>query len=443
MKNFLNSYFKCDEMQTNLRTELIAGLSTFLSLAYILVLNPAILSKSGLDTSAVFFATVIASGFTTILMGLWARLPFAVAPGLEMNGFFAFVVCGTLGMTWQQGLGAVFWSGILCIILTFLPVRQKIINAIPDGLKINIAVSVGVFVATIGLFLAKIVSFKNGFPDFSNWDVSLLYSHEAIALYVGLIVASVLDMKRFKFLGGLLVAIIVATLVCRAFGITAKLPPQFSNAMFSAAFKFDPLSIITEKRFLSVLLIFFLIDFYGGIGKFIGLTSATNLQSNGKIKNIEKALYVDGIGTVAGSALGTSSLITFVESAVGIAAGGRTGITAIVCGVLMLASLALTPLIGLVPVEATAGILIYVGWLLLPIRHLKAGDQSFGKFDMAVALVMGEISLVTFGLDKAMLFGFVAYTLRQFLTTGEKVNYYLLATTMLLILSTVMQYTWK
>ena len=168
MKNFLNSYFKCDEMQTNLRTELIAGLSTFLSLAYILVLNPAILSKSGLDTSAVFFATVIASGFTTILMGLWARLPFAVAPGLEMNGFFAFVVCGTLGMTWQQGLGAVFWSGILCIILTFLPVRQKIINAIPDGLKINIAVSVGVFVATIGLFLAKIVSFKNGFLIFQT-----------------------------------------------------------------------------------------------------------------------------------------------------------------------------------------------------------------------------------------------------------------------------------
>src|ERR1700679_429943 len=157
MGAFLNRYFKLDELQTNLRTEIIAGLSTYLSLAYILVLNPVILGHAGMDPSAILFATAIASGLTTLAMGFWAKLPFAVAPGIEMSGFFAFSVCGTLGMTWQQGLGTVFWSGILCIILTLLPVRQKIIDSIPPGLKINIGVSVGMFVATIGLFVAKIL----------------------------------------------------------------------------------------------------------------------------------------------------------------------------------------------------------------------------------------------------------------------------------------------
>ena len=199
MAAFLNRYFKMDELETNLRTEIIAGISTYLSLAYILILNPAILSHAGMDTSAILFATAMVSGLSTLAMGFWARLPFAVAPGLEMSGFFAFTVCGTLGMTWQQGLGTVFWSGILCIILTLLPVRQKIIDAIPAGLKINIGVSVGVFVATIGLFVAKILAFKDGLPDFSNWNVDRLTSHEAIVLYVGFVAAVVLGLKRFRF----------------------------------------------------------------------------------------------------------------------------------------------------------------------------------------------------------------------------------------------------
>jgi AGZA family xanthine/uracil permease-like MFS transporter len=189
--------------------------------------------------------------------------------------------------------------------------------------------------------------------------------------------------------------------------------------------------------------VFFIIAFFGGIGKFIGLTAATNLQSNGQVQNIEKALYVDGAGTVLGAITGTSSLIAFVESAVGIAAGGRTGITAIVCGLLLLVSLVFTPLVALVPSEAAAGIALYVGWLLLPIRHFKDDTTHFGRFDAIVAIVMGAISLLTFGLDKAMLAGFLAYTLRQIFTRDEKVNYYLVATTALLLVSTVMQYKWK
>jgi AGZA family xanthine/uracil permease-like MFS transporter len=432
MTAFLNRYFKLDELQTNLKTEIIAGLSTYLSLAYILVLNPAILGHAGMDSSSILFATALASGLTTVAMGLWAKLPFAVAPGIEMSGFFAFSVCGTLGMTWQQGLGTVFWSGILCVILTLLPVRQKIIDAIPAGLKIN-----------IGLFVAKILAFKDGLPDFSNWGFERLTSSEAIVLYVGFAVAVILGLKRFRFLGSILVAIILAAIVCHLLGITVKAPPQLSSAMFGAVFQLDQISVITDRRALSVVLIFFIIDFFGGIGKFIGLTAATNLQSNGQVRNIEKGLYVDGAGTVLGSLTGTSSLIAFVESAVGIAAGGRTGITAIVCGVLLLVSLVFTPLVALVPAEAAAGIALYVGWLLLPIRHFRDGTITFGKFDVVVAVMMGGISLLTFGLDKAMLAGFLAYSLRQLVTPTEKKNPYLLATTALLLLSVIAQYSWK
>ena len=443
MAAFLDHYFKLDELQTNVRTEIIAGLSTYLSLAYILVLNPAILGHAGMDTSAILFATAIASGAATLAMGLWAKLPFAVAPGLEMSGFFAFSVCGTLGLTWQQALGTVFWSGILCIILTLLPVRQKIIDSIPAGLKINIGVSVGVFVATIGLFVAKILVFKNGLPDFSNWGLERLTSHEAIVLYIGFSAAVVLGLKRFRFLGSILVAIIVAAIACRLLGITVKTPPQLSSAMFSSVFRLDTISVIADRRGLLAMLIFFIIDFFGGIGKFIGLTAATNLQSNGQVRNIEKGLYVDGAGTVLGAVTGTSSLIAFVESAVGIAAGGRTGITAIVCGLLLLISLVFTPLVALVPAEAAAGITLYVGWLLLPIHHFRDDKTTFGRFDVVVAVMMGAISLLTFGLDKAMLAGFLAYTIRQFILRKEKFNYYLLATTALLAVSTLMQYAWK
>jgi AGZA family xanthine/uracil permease-like MFS transporter len=300
-----------------------------------------------------------------------------------------------------------------------------------------------VFVATIGLFVAKILAFKDSLPDFSNWGIERLTSHEAIVLYIGFVAAVVLGLKRFKFLGSILVAIILAAIVCHLLGIEVKAPPHLSSAMFASLLQLDPISVLTDRRALSVVLIFFIIDFFGGIGKFIGLTAATNLQSNGQVRNIEKGLYVDGVGTVLGSLTGTSSLIAFVESAVGIAAGGRTGITAIVCGLLLLISLVFTPLVALVPAEAAAGIALYVGWLLLPIRHFKDKTIHFARFDVVVAVMMGAISLLTFGLDKAMLAGFLAYTLRQFMSPKERINYYLLVTTTLLAISTIMQYAWK
>jgi adenine/guanine/hypoxanthine permease len=199
-----------------------------------------------MDVSAVLFATVVASGLSTLLMGLWARVPFALAPGLEMNGFFAFVVVGTLGLSWQQALGAVFWSGILCIILTAIPARQKIIDAIPDNLKKNIAVSVGVFVVATGMRLAGIIEFENGLPS----GIGSFFSAKAGALYIGLAVAVILGWKRLKFVGGMLVAIIVAAVFCKLQGITVASPAKFSGDMLAAVFQLDWLSIFMDPRIL-------------------------------------------------------------------------------------------------------------------------------------------------------------------------------------------------
>jgi AGZA family xanthine/uracil permease-like MFS transporter len=436
----LDRYFRISELETNLRTEVIAGFSTFLGLAEVFVVNPAILSQAGINKSAVLFATVISAGVCTLFMGFWANLPFVVGPGLEMNGFFAFSVVGTLGLTWQQGLGTVFWSGVLCILLTWLPVRQKIIDSIPAGLKMSIAVTIGVFVVLLGLRLSKTIGFNDGLPDFAAWNFGLLLSSGAIVMYVGLISSIVLGLKRLKITGGMLVAIIASAIACKMLGIVAKAPETLSAEMFSALMQLNIFAPLTDPRCLSVVLIFFILDFYGGIGKFIGLTASTNLQSGGKVHNIEKALYVDGIGTVLGAFLGTSSLTTYVESAVGIATGGRTGITAIVCGVLMLCTLSLTPLLGLIPVEATAGILVYVGWLLFPKEKLPPG-----VFDKCVAAMMAPVAVLTYSLDKPLLVGFWAYALRPLFARPrtERVNVYLLVAALLLTGTTAVQFLWR
>lgn len=432
-----SGYFEVERLGTNIGTEILAGVATYLSLAYIFVVNPAILSQAGMDVSAVLFATVIASGVSTLVMGLWARLPFALAPGLEMNGFFAFVVVGTMGLTWQQALGTVFWSGVLCILFTWLPVRQRIIDSIPDKLKVSIAFSVGIFVMTIGLFLAKIVTFDKGVIQWSALSPESLTTDKAVILYFGLVVAAILGLKKLNFPGGMLVAIIASTILCKYYGITVEHPAELSNEMFSALFQLD-LTSVFDPRFLAVLIIFFIIDFYGSIGKFIGLTAATNLQSKGQVKNIDKALYVDGAGTVLGSMVGTSSVITYVESAVGIASGGRTGIVAIVCGILMLASIVFTPLVGLVPVEATAGILAYVGWLLLPREQIRASHIVFDRFDWAIAIAMGLLTFLTFSLDKPLLLGFWAYQFRS-MWLGQRTNWYLLTAALALTFAVIAQ----
>jgi AGZA family xanthine/uracil permease-like MFS transporter len=436
IKQRIDNYFEVSKYGSTINKELLAGLSTYLSLAYIFIVNPAIMGQTGMSVSAILFATIVASAASTIFMGIYARLPFALAPGLEMNGFFAFVVVGTMGLTWQQALGAVFWSGVLCLIFTIVPFRKAIINSIPNGLKKAMAVSVGVFVTTIGLSLSGLVEFTNGHIS----EVNFSLTPKVIALFIGLAISLFLGMKRLRFPGGMLVAIIVATVYCSVNGIITKAPATSDwKEMVSACFQLD---LIPTLKLLPVYLIFFLIDFYGSIGKFIGLTSTTNLkQKDGSLPRIEKAMGVDAGGTMLGAVVGTSSIITYVESAVGIKMGGRTGIVAIVCGILMLASLLFTPLIGLVPVEATAGILIYVGYLLMRDTD-SPDDKNLDKFFLIITIIMGLISLLTFSLDKAMMFGFIAYTIRQ-VFFEKQVNWYLISSAILITISVILPMTYN
>lgn len=420
----LDEFFQITHRGSSFRTEIVAGTSVFLSLAYIFIVNPAILSQAGLNVSAVMFATVIASGLSTILMAIWARLPFVLAPGLEMNSFFAFVMVGTLGLTWQQGLAAVFISGALCLLFTYIPVRQKIIDGIPHGLKISIATCVGIFVLTIGLFLSGLVTFDKGLPTgFGNF-----WSVKAQTLYVGLFLTILLT-RILKVSYGFLVAIIAAAIFARYFGLAPGHIAELSPAMFEASFKLDFSFLWAGLSAASVLFILFLIDFYGSIGKFIGLVATTNLvDKKGNVISMQKAMGVDAVGTMGGALLGTSNIITYVESAVGIAAGGRTGLTAFVAGILMLASIVLAPLVSLVPVEATAGILCYVGYLLLPQKQ----DYHNVRFDIAVASVMAIVTFMTFGLDKAMMVGFMVYAAEPLWNKNKKYNPYTIASALLL-----------
>lgn len=445
MLNYLRNRYAFDTLGTNWTTEFVAGVSLFMSISYIFIVNPAILSQAGIPSGAVFFATVSISAFATLVMGWFAKLPFALAPGLESNGFFTFVVVATLGFSWQEGLSLVFWSGVLSITFTAIPVRQRIIDAIPEGLKAAIATTVGVFVMIIGLVVTDLITFSDGLPS----GIGSFGSEKVILLYVGFAISFALSWKTLNFPAGMMVAIVVCTILARLLGIPADTPPANYSEFLDAFAQLNWFSVFDDPRAWVVLVVFFMIDFYGSIGKFIGLTRNTTLQdpnAEGSVRNMKEALYVDGGASAAGAVMGTSTVITYVESAVAIGQGGRTGIVALVCGILMLASLAFAPLVAFVPVAAASGVLVYVGWLLFPkyelvdvIQGRNDKNGSLDYSDFVVILFMALIASLTFSLDKSMLVGFVAYTIKQ-LVEEHKINPYLLASSIFLGMAMWFQY---
>jgi AGZA family xanthine/uracil permease-like MFS transporter len=432
MKHALDNYFEISKLGSSIRIELLAGLSTFLSLSYIFIVNPAILAEAGMDKSFALFATIIASALATLIMGIWARLPFVLSPGLEMNAYVAFVVVQGLGLSWQQGLGMVFWSGVLFMVLTIFKIREHIIRAIPAPMKSTLSLSVGVFLMLIAASLSGILRFEGinvrGLGDFT--------SPKAIALYISLALVLVLDRLRVR--AAVLLSIIATAAYCNWAGIidTTK-PAELSSAMFSGIGALD-IRVILEPVALSGILILFLVDFYGSIAKFIGLTLRTSITKNndGEVPRTREALSIDGSATILGSLLGTSSITTFVESGVGIAAGGRTGLTAVTCGVLMLLCFGIVPFLAFIPVVATTGALVYVGWKLVPDR------ATFIEYDWAeklAAMIMPVLVVLTFSLEKAMLAGFLIYILRDIFTQGQKPNPYLAASTLALAIGIGLQ----
>jgi len=427
----LENYFGFKKMGSSWKIEILAGISTFLSLSYIFVVNPSILAEAGISKSVVFFATVIISSLATIIMGLWANKPFSLAPGLEMNAYIAFIVVGTLGFVWQDALGAVFWSGVVMLIVNFLRIREYIIKAIPDKLKSGLAASVGVFLMLIALKVSGILAYEG----IQVQGIGLLTSPEAYVFYIGLIVA--LALRYFKVKGTILISIVVASVAAHLFGIGAVVEPvAVSKEMLSGIFAFN-LGIIFNPQILSIILVLFIIDFYGSVAKFIGLTRNTTIvDEKGDMPKMKEALNIDGGATVVGAALGTTNVTTYVESAVGIGEGGRTGLTSVVSGILMLLFLLLTPLVNLVPVVATTGALLFVGLTLFP---TKKDLKTYHWTDIVAVTAMVLATVWTFGLDKAMLVGFGLFIILQVIQgQWKKVNPYLLASTILLLLSVLL-----
>lgn len=427
-----NIKFDIKERKSSFLKEILAGISSFLSLSYIFIVNPSILGEAGMNPDTVLFATIVASGFATIIMGLYARLPFVLAPGLEMNAYVAFVAVAGFGLSWQEGLGAVFWSGILFIIVTWFGIREQLINSIPIKLKHALAFTVGAFVLTIGLYLSGVIEYDK---SFNLQNLGDLTNAKAITLYIGL--ATIIILSYLKIPGFILLGIILASLYANYNGL---ITPFKDNSSIDTSFlALDIFS--TSTSMITVIVILFLVDFFGSLAKFIGMTTGTEITEKDKSGNeivprTRQALEIDGSATIFGSLLGTTSITTYVESSIGIAEGGRTGLVAIVAGILMLCVIPLMPYIHYIPVVATSGALIYVGYMLIPNKNILS---SYNKYDYIVFGIMGLLTIFTFSLDYAMMIGFLYYGFMSY-KENDKINWMLLISVILLFIGRVLQW---
>lgn len=357
--SFLDRFFKIKESGSSVRTEVLAGLTTFLAMSYILVVNPSILKDAGMDFGAVFVATCISSAFACMMMGLIANYPIALAPGMGLNAYFTFAVVKGMGISWQVALGAVFVSGIIFIILSLFKVREAIVNSLPNSLKFSIGGGIGLFLALVALKSAGVVV-SNPATLVSLGDI---HSPQVLMTIVGF--CFIVTLEHFRVRGGIIIGILTITAVASLMGINQfqgvfapvpSLAPTFLQLDFHDLF---------TMSLVSVIFVFFFVDLFDSTGVLIGVAGRAGLLVDGKLPRVKKALLADSTAIVVGAGLGTSSTTAYVESAAGAAAGGRTGLTAVVVGILMLASLWFSKLAASVPPYATAPALMYVGVLMM------------------------------------------------------------------------------
>ena len=418
----LEKLFGFDRNVTCVRTEVLAGITTFLTMAYILAVNPNILSATGMDKGALFTTTVVASAFATLLMAFYAKLPFGLAPGMGLNAFFAYTVCLTMGYSWQFALTAVLIEGLIFILLTVTNLREKIVDAIPVTLKNAIGAGIGLFISFIGLQNAGIIV-NNDATLISMGDIT---SGPALLGMIGLVITSFLLIKGVR--GALLFGIIITTLIGIPMGIT-----NFGG-IFSAPPSIEPIfwqfewhNIFTKDMVIVVFTLLFM-DMFDTIGTIVGVATKTGMiDKNGKIPRLKQAFMVDAIGTTVGSMLGTSTITTFVESASGVGEGGRTGLTSFVTAVCFLLSLFLAPFFLSVPGAATAPVLILVG-LMMMTTVLKV---DFSDYSEAIPAFMCIIIMpMAYSISEGIVFGVISYVLINLLTGKYKklsIGMYILA----------------
>lgn len=397
------SYFNLNERNTTIQTEFIGGLTTFLTMAYIIFVNPAILSETGMDNGALITVTCLVSFIGTVLVGLWANMPFAMAPGMGLNAFFTYTIVLNEGIPWQSALGIVFLSGFLFLILALFGAREKIAQAIPAPIKIATGAGIGLFIAFIGL--------KNlGLIEGSEATFVTLAAMKPTVAFglIGLIIVIVLELRKVK--GAILVGVLITTLLGLFYG-DVKLPETIISAPPSIApiaFQMDITSAL-QWSLVGTILSFMFVDLFDSIGTIVACSYEANMvDEKGQIPAMGKVLQADALATSVGALLGTSTTTTYIESGSGIAAGARTGLSAIFTGAFFLLALFFTPIIGIVPAYATAPALIMVGiFMFKNIRRIQFDDLG----EVATAFITMLLMPLTYSISTGLLFGFLAYIL--------------------------------
>lgn len=410
----MEKFFQLKENNTTVKTEVIAGITTFLTMAYILAVNPGILSATGMPADSVFTATALASLIATLVMALVAKLPFALAPGMGLNAFFAFAVVLGMGYSWQFALTAVFLEGIIFIILTFLNVREAIINLIPMNIKRAISVGIGLFIAFIGMQNAGIIVNN----DATLVGLGSLGNPAALLAVIGLVITGV--MLAFKIKGALLWGILISTILGIPMGVTNlegfrlfSMPPSLAPILF----QFEWTSVFTLDM-LIVLFTFLFVDMFDTVGTLIGVsTKAGILEADGTIPRAKQALFADAVGTTVGACLGTSTVTTYVESAAGVEEGGRTGLTALVTAIMFGLALFVSGLFLLVPGAATAPALILVGvFMMSPVKEINFSDVT----ESVPAFLTMVMMPLAYSIAEGIVWGLTSFVLLKVLSGKAK-----------------------
>lgn len=420
----LEKYFNLKEKGTNIQTEVLAGITTFMTMAYILAVNPDIMSAAGMDKGAVFTATALAAIIGTLVMGMLAKLPFALAPGMGLNAFFAFTVVKVMGYSWQFALTAVFLEGIIFLMLTAFNIRELIINAIPVNIKYAVSAGIGLFIAFIGLNNAGII------VDNPATLVSLTHdigNASVLTCLIGIAISGILYALNIK--GAILIGVLISTIIGIPLGVTqmpstiVSTPPSLEPILW----KFEWTKIFT-KEMLVILFTLLFVDMFDTVGTLVGVSSKANmLTKEGKVPNVKQALFADAIATTFGAMIGASTVTTYVESAAGVAEGGRTGLTAVSTATMFFLALFLSPIFMMIPAAATAPALFIVGlFMLSPIKKIDLEDYTEAIPAFFTIIMMP----LCYSIADGIMFGMLSYVVLKTFTGKYKqvsVTMYLLA----------------
>ncbi len=435
--SLLERLFKLHAKGTTVKTEILAGLTTYVAMAYIIFVNPNILSDAGIPKEAAIAATIWSAVIGSTVMGLWANFPIALAPGMGLNAFFAYYVCGVLGLHWTVALGAVFFSGLVFLVLTLTRIRQALIDAVPMNLKYAIVVGIGMFIAFIGLQNAGIV-IKN---DATLGGLGHVTQPGPLLSCCGLLITAGLMARNVQ--GSLIIGILTTTVLCMIFGVSAVptgIDSIISLSLPSLAPTFMQLDILgaLEYGIVSIIFTFTIIELFDDMGSLIALSRKANLMDErGHIENLDKAMVTNSLITILSGFLGTSTVTNYVESTAGISQGGRTGLTALTVAILFAVSLIFTPLIGLVPPFATAPALLLVGALMImEAKHIDFNDFTEG-FPAFMTIIMMPL---TYSIASGFGFGFVSYAAVKLLAgRAREVNLFMWIITALFLINFAMR----